>query len=212
MVPSDLISSLALRGHAPHRALRSISRDVSPLRSPTAVFATRRINTLKHAASRDQPRPDPRNGLSLSRNGCSVSKPPYRGRSSRPATSSPAARPHCPFGPLAPLPSPVCPGWMAASLPRSRCNASVRFIRLLWRPPLPFGAFTPLRIRAQSLPLPEGPPSESARFPLAPRSPCLLLELQLRIIVPGSLRFPWLAVPQTSWNLLHYDPGPSFRQ
>ena len=53
---------------------------------------------------------------------------------------------------------------------------------------------------------PVGPPSESARSPFAPRSRFLFLVFRLRIIVPGPLRFRRLAVPQTSWNLLHYGP------
>jgi hypothetical protein len=59
--------------------------------------------------------------------------------------------------------------------------------------------------------LPAGPPDESARFPLAPRRPSWL-KFGLRIIVPGPLRFRRLAVPQTSWNLLHYAPAGLFRQ
>ena len=56
---------------------------------------------------------------------------------------------------------------------------------------------------------PAGPPDESARFPLAPRRPSWL-KFGLRITVPGPLRFRRLAVPQTSWNLIHYAPvGPS---
>ena len=51
---------------------------------------------------------------------------------------------------------------------------------------------------------PNGPPSESARSPLAPRGRSLLLGFRLRIIVPGPLRFRRPAVPQTSWNLPQY--------
>jgi hypothetical protein len=36
--------------------------------------------------------------------------------------------------------------------------------------------------------------------------------LGLRITVPGPLRFRRLAVPQTSWNLIHYAPDALFRQ
>jgi hypothetical protein len=43
---------------------------------------------------------------------------------------------------------------------------------------------------------PVNPPSESARFPLAPHSRFLSLVFRLRIIVPGPLRFRRLAVPQ----------------
>src|SRR5690348_3646582 len=41
-----------------------------------------------------------------------------------------------------------------------------------------------------------GPPSGIARWPFAPRSRFLSLELRLRIIVPDPLRFRRLAVPQ----------------
>ena len=57
-----------------------------------------------------------------------------------------------------------------------------------------------------------GPPSGPARSPFAPRSRYLSLERRLRIIVPGPLRFRRLAVPQTSWNLIHYRPGAVFGQ
>jgi hypothetical protein len=80
-------------------------------------------------------------------------------------------------------------------------------------------ASTPLRdsyipldqsVRLDSPPV--GPPSGHARLPFAPHSRPLLLVFQLWINVPGSLRFRRLAVPQTSWNLLHYGPKFQFRQ
>ena len=39
-----------------------------------------------------------------------------------------------------------------------------------------------------------------------------IARFRLRIIVPGPLRFRRLAVPQTSWNLIHYDPKGFLRQ
>ena len=59
--------------------------------------------------------------------------------------------------------------------------------------------------------LPTGPPDEFARFPLAPRCSSYFYS-EHRIIVPGPLRFRRLAVPQTSWNLLHYDLEAAFGQ
>ena len=50
-----------------------------------------------------------------------------------------------------------------------------------------------------------GPPSETARFPFAPRNRSIA-SFRLRINVPESLLLRRLAVPQTSWNLLHYAP------
>ena len=125
---------------------------------------------------------------------------------------SPAARPRRPFGLLAPPHFWFAPesGGFAASIPLQRLRAV--------HPAAPVVS-TPLQdcyiLRDQSVqPLrpPDGPPSESARFPIAPRSPHLLLEHQLRIIVPGPLRFRRLAVPQTSWNLIYYAPELAVRQ
>jgi hypothetical protein len=49
--------------------------------------------------------------------------------------------------------------------------------------------------------------------PIPSRSPLpVLFQLRPRIIVPESLRFRRLAVPQTSWNLIHYAPEPARRQ
>jgi hypothetical protein len=59
---------------------------LSASRSP--FFAGDRINASKRAATASRPEPETRNGLSLSRNGCRLSRPPFRGQRSRPATSS----------------------------------------------------------------------------------------------------------------------------
>jgi hypothetical protein len=87
----------------------------------------------------------------------------------RPATSLSHNQLPCPFGPSAPLPLPVRPG-------------PGRFIAsgpLQFRWPLPpaatpastplWGFYPPSDQSVQPVSLPVGPPSESARFPLAPR-------------------------------------------
>src|ERR1039457_5555711 len=79
------------------------------------------------------------------------------------------------------------PQLTAASSPQARCGSSHPFARLLSLPPLPA---PPVR-----LPTPPVSPSPPADF---------LFLVCPRINVPGSLRFGRLAVPQTSWNLLHY--------
>jgi len=89
MVPSDPISSLALHRHARYRAAQSESRSVSPVGSPTDVFAIRQLNATRHAACCFRSGPVARNGLSLSRNSSSLSELPFRGQSSWPATSLP---------------------------------------------------------------------------------------------------------------------------
>jgi hypothetical protein len=49
--------------------------------------------------------------------------------------------------------------------------------------------------------------------PIPFRSPLpVLFQVRQRITVPGSLRFRRLAVPQTSWNLIHYAPQAVVRQ
>ena len=109
-----------------------------------------------------------------------------------------------PFGLSAPLPKPVRPGFG-----RFLASGPLQSLRLTGRTAPP--ASTPLKDfyipPDQSVQLdlpPVGPPSESARFPIAPRNRFLLLVFRLRINVPGPLRFRRLAVPQTSWNLIHY--------
>ena len=83
--------------------------------------------------------------------------------------------------------------------------------RLCRLPSLPFRSFRSLGINASTS-------FATVRFtfrncPIFVRSPQpFLLEIRLRIIVRDPLRFRRLAVPQTSWNLLHYDPKPISRQ
>jgi hypothetical protein len=139
-------------------------------------------------------------------------RPPFRGQSSQPATSRPSKSvfaPVRPFGSTTALPVCAGGGRFIASDPL-HFHYPVR--------PAALTISTPLREfclpRDQSvqprLP-PAGPPDESARFPLAPRRPSWL-KFGLRIIVPGPLRFRRLAVPQTSWNLIHYALRKLLRQ
>ena len=149
MVPSDLISSLALYRHARHGALRTKAPDVSPLRSPMAVFLqppdqcflARRLLPLC-------PEPVARNGFSLARNSCRLS-----------ATSIPGSKlPACYFASFQIASVPVRPFGSttasriapvaAASLPGARCTSTTR--SGLPRPlsPLPSGIFTSLGIKA----------------------------------------------------------------
>ena len=158
------------------------------------------------------PEPVARNGFSLARNSCRLS-----------ATSIPGSKlPACYFAPFQAAFVPVRPfGSATASRFAPGCGGFIacgplHFHRLV-RPAAP-AISTPLRDfclpRDQSVQprlLPAGPPGESARSPLAPRCPSCL-KFGLRIIVPGPLRFRRLAVPQTSWNLIHYAPDEPFGQ
>src|SRR5258706_7923664 len=98
MVPSDRISSFALRRHARHRALRTEASGASPVCSSAAVLTATGSTLSGTPQNYFRSGPVARNGLLLTREGCSLSKPPSRGQSSWPATSLPAARPSCPFG------------------------------------------------------------------------------------------------------------------
>ena len=184
---------------------KSAGRFASPLpkgrflQPPDQCFLARRLPPLC-------PEPVARNGFSLARNGCRLSASSIPG-SKLPAcyfasfqiTSVPV-RPFgsttaCRFAPVA-----------AASLPGARCTSTTRFGLPRLRVSTPLRDFYIPRDQSVQPPLlPAGPPDESARFPLAPRRPSWL-KFGLRIIVPGPLRFRRLAVPQTSWNLIHYAP------
>jgi hypothetical protein len=99
----------------------------------------------------------------------------------------------------------------AASLLLARCSSVCRLHLLLYRPPLPFGVFVPYGSK-RSTGFAAGRPAFRIR-PIPSRSPLpVLFQVRLRIIVPGSLRFRRLAVPQTSWNLFQYDPESLCRQ
>ena len=157
--------------------------------------------------------PVARNGLSLACNG-SASR-----RTSIPGSTFPA----CYFA-----------SFLTASAARSalrlRCRIPVRPGSGRFNASGPLQLPLPARSAASSgLHSPSGllPPSGSKRStgfaasrpafrirPISLRSPLpvLFLKFRLRIIVPGPLRFRRLAVPQTSWNLLHYAPERACRQ
>ena len=141
-----------------------------------AVFAGRRINASRRAATLSRSGPVARNGLSLACNGCPLSRS-FHSRVKVPGLLLRflADRFHCPFGLSAPPPLPVRPG-------TGRFNASGPLP--LPRPVRPAAspASTPLRDfyippdqSVQPDLLPAGPPSESARSPFAPRCRSLLL-------------------------------------
>jgi hypothetical protein len=119
----------------------------------------------------------------------------------------PACRFRRPFGLSAPRPSPVCSRIRSASVPPARCGFHCLQDRHRLTPPLPFGILTSLRIKAfcaiccPSARLPVPPDLRSL-----PAANSLSLGAGRRIIVPGPLRPRRLAVPQTSWNHLHYAP------
>ena len=129
-----------------------------------------------------------------------LSAPPFQGQQSRPAPSLPRPQASSPVRPPAPPPPPVrpgCVGFLASGplrlRPRAPRTASTASAPLSGSYPRPDRSVQPL-------PPPFGPPSESARSPVAPHGP-RFLRLEPRITVPGPLRFRRLAVPQTSWNL-----------
>jgi hypothetical protein len=75
---------------------------------------------------------------------------------------------------------------------------------------LPFGTFTSLGIENKTGWASTRSTWRIRPIPFAPR--CRCFHVQQRITVPESLRFRRLAVPQTSWNLLHYALGRRSRQ
>ncbi len=173
MVPSDPISSLARRGHAtaPNIAFRSAGRHrwFAPRMPVFPASASTRSNAPQLSFSVTEP--FARNGLSLARNGLrfhgfhsGVNGPGLLLRSN-------ANQFWHPFGLSAPPPAPVSPDSSSflASDP-------LRFPRPTH--PAALSVSTPLR--ELSFPLdqsvqraspPSGPPSDSARSPLAPRRP-----------------------------------------
>jgi hypothetical protein len=203
MVPSDLISSLARHGHAPYQALRPGAPGASLFRSPDAGFSGPRINASQRTAAGlrfSLTGPAARIGLSLACNNGALQRPHFRVKGPGLLLRSLAPRLPRPFGhPLHPRSrfAPVA----AVSLRLARCVSTHGRLGLLPQPPLPFRAFTPVRIEAfsrfrrPSARLPNPPDLLSLPAALA------LSRLELRITVPGSLRFRRLAVPQTSWNL-----------
>jgi hypothetical protein len=107
----------------------------------------RRLTARRSLCFLSPPDPFARNGLSLACNGCSLSKPPFQGQSSRPATSLSSASPPPPVRPsrstaASGLPGPGC---FYASGPLPLLPYRSVPLNLL---PLPFGALTPRRINA----------------------------------------------------------------
>ena|SRR5271157_289203 len=205
-VPSDSIPSLARHGHAPYQALRPGAPGASPLYSPDAGFSSPRINASQRTAAclrLSLTGPVARIGLSLACNNDASQRPHFRVkgpglilRSLAPRLPRPfghALHPRYRFAPVA-----------AASLRLARCVSASGRLGLLPQPPLPFRAFTPVRIEAfgrfRSLPARLPNPPDLLSLPAA----LAFSGLKLRITVPGPLRFRRLAVPQTSWNLPHY--------
>lgn len=151
MVPSDPIPSAALRRHARHCALRSGAPGASPFGSPKTVFSGLRIIASRHAASLYSPVrnrklvtafPSPATVV-LFRTpipgspvpACYFASPPVR------STARSASR----------LPVPVRSSRCGfGSSPRARCRFPIRHGQLRLSPPLPFGSFTSLRIKAFS--------------------------------------------------------------
>jgi len=107
----------------------------------------RRLTARRSLCFLSPPDPFARNGLSLASNGCSFSKPPFQGQSSRPATSLSSASPLRPVWPSRSTPASGLPGcgcfYASGPLPLLPYR-SVPLNQL----PLPFGAFTPHRINA----------------------------------------------------------------
>jgi hypothetical protein len=208
MVPSDQISSLTRHGHAPYGALRPGAPGASLFGSPAAGFSP---------APGSMPCSAPQPSASLPDGTGSSERPfprlqrlrlatlPFQGQRPWPCSFAPApasflARSalllhrHRRFAPAA-----------AASLLLARCVSACWRRRLLPQPPLPFRDFTPVRIEAFSCFR-----RPSARLPITPDLRSLPAALsfsryELWITVPGPLRLRRLAVPQTSWNLHHYD-------
>ena len=174
-------------------------------------FSNDWIDALKPAAASFRPVPVARNGLSLARNGrrshafhSGVNVPGLLLRSLArrlPARSAlPLHRPHR-FAPM----------W-AASPRQTRCRSSTSSANRCRCFHSPLGLLPPSGSKRSAASLSAGSPPDSARSPFAPRRRFLSLVARLRITVPGSLRSRWLAVPQTSWNLLQYASEPFRRQ
>ncbi len=170
MVPSDPFPSLALHRHARHRTMHRVAPKCFAVPLPLGRFLRPRIN-----ASRPHRSLSPRRSRSLvatfpsPTTAAASLRPPFQGQWSRSATSRP-------------------PG----SCPRP---VRLRLHSRLWFAPVggSFFAFSPLRLfkpvrsaassastplrdfylprdrSVQQIPPPRGSPSESARFPLAPR-------------------------------------------
>jgi hypothetical protein len=160
-----------------HEAPRSGAPNASPFGSPAIGLSNHRIIASRHVAACTSP--------NRNRTLVTAFRSPATAAHSR--ASIPGSKfPTCYFTSLlasrsarSALPlhrlyrfAPV----QAVSTLRARYRTARQLHRLLSRFPLPFGILTSRRIK--SVPpgsLPPGPPSESARFPLAPRRRFLLL-------------------------------------
>jgi hypothetical protein len=184
-------NSLAHHRHARREQSRTELRGASPARSPNGVFTAARIVACGHAACSFDPEPDPRNGLSLTRNGCASQR-------LHPGVNVPGLPLRIPpgFPPARSVLRLRNPDWFApaaaASTPQTRFRISAGRCRPSPAPPLPFGTVTSLQIKAFTPVQSTDPLAGRARFPFAPRRR-FLLDCRLRIIVPGSLRFRKLA-------------------
>jgi hypothetical protein len=148
VVPSEPISSLALHRHARHRALHQEALSVSPFRSPEADFSAPGSMPPGTPQSLSSTEPVFRNGLSLARNGCSLSE------ASIPGSKVPACyfkTPPTRFPARSAFGSPASAGLpqsRAASSLQARCVSTRRLARLLPLSPLPSGIFASLGIEA----------------------------------------------------------------
>ena len=207
MVPSDLISSLALRGHAPHRASRPGAPDASPFGSPKTALCGLGINASQHIASLltlltgtvrsyrlFAPPQQP-----------TLSSRPFRNQRSQPGTSRLLQLLSSPVRPSGSTPAPGSPQSRMASSLSARCVSCCQSLGLAPQPPLPFRVFRPSGSkRSAASARPSARLSIPPDLPSLPAALCLFQAFRLRINVPGPLRSRRLAVPQTSWNLLHY--------
>jgi len=199
MVPSDLISSLALYRHARHGALQTKAPDDSPLSSPKAVFLqlpdqcflARRV--LSSARNRSA-----RNGFSLARNSCRLSAASIPG-SKLPACSFASSRVVSVSGlPPAPLPRSRFAPVAAASAPGTRNSSTSRSGLPHRATSTPLREFYFPRDRKQNR-----PGLYSARLPNPPDSP----SLPAAALFPGAAsdhrsRFATFPVARCSSNLL----------
>ena len=193
--------------------MHSRALSASPPSSPRTVFSGPRINALRHAATfaalQNETACSHRPFARLQRRCLSAS--PFQGQRSRPATSqrSPdASTPRSVFR-LRPFAwfAPSSAGFLASN-PLTLSPQTPRTA-----PP----ASTPLRDFClppdQSVPLAGCPAAclpNPPDFRSLPAARNYFTSTGLRITVPGPLRFRRLAVPQTSWNLLHYAPATRF--
>jgi hypothetical protein len=152
-----------------------------------------------------RPEPDPRYGLSLARTDCASRR--LRPGVKAPDLQLPIRNPrlHDPFGLSAPPPRPVCPdlGRFFASRPLPRLRSLLPALPKTFTPHR--GSCPPTDQRSVSV-QPVSPPPDPPDLPSLPTAHFVMKHRRLRIIVPGPLRFRKLAVPQTSWNHLDYDP------